>query len=375
MAVRQFDAANAGWQSLGAFEAIAAGAHSVVAIVKPLASASGTHWLTFDQGTFSDGGSGRIAYFTSTEDSRAGAGVSVGDWQVLGMSKAAGTHFPRCHRKLLSGGSWTHVDGTGSQITTKTPAVGEFKICPFTSALVGVIAIFDTELSDADFEAIAAIGTTQLLVDLGAIHVWRFNQASTATAVQDDVGAAHQTSIGASTVVTGDDPPGWAFDVTVIPPLNFSVRLSGGAANTDPALSIGGAESSASPGSNLFDDISNAKRLSGLVDYRLVYVHNDDADDGSVVAYVPTQLESGREIAVGVPTQLANAVVPAITTDETAPAGVTFSAPSTAPAGVSLDTIPAAGFRGLWLRRTVTSGTAQDPTNLATVKLEISRVE
>jgi hypothetical protein len=378
MAVREFLDTEAGWKAEGSFENLASGAHTVVALIKPLVyNTSGVQWFATDVGpTLADGGSGRIAYFTPTEDARAGVGETANEWQTLAWTKAGGTVYPRGHRKVRGSGSWAHLNATGDLVTDKAGAASRFTVANFASVRVAWIAVFDTELSDSDIEAIDAIGTSQLLVDLGAVHLWEFNQASTATAVQDSVGSAHQTTISSGTVaVTGDDPPGWTFGVVVIPPLDFSVRLSGGSSNTAPPASIGGAESSTEVGVDLFDDVSNAQRLAGVVDYRLVYVHNEDVADGSVIAYVPTQLESGRELAVGVPTQLAGATVPPLTDDETTPTGVVFGTPSTAPAGLALDTIPAGSYRGLWLRRTVMSSTPQDPTNLATVKLEVSRVE
>ncbi len=40
-------------------------------------------------------------------------------------------------------------------------------------------------------------------------------------------------------------------------------RLSGGASNTDPALSIGGIKSSTAAGATLYDDVSSAEASAG----------------------------------------------------------------------------------------------------------------
>lgn len=380
MAVREFLSTEAGWKAEGSFEAILNGPHTFVALMKPLDfNVSGTFWAAATGGTnasisLADGGSARLAYFTATEDVRVVVNETEDEWQILGWSKATGTVAPRGHRKKLGAGGWTHANGAGT-ITDKTDALDRFSVGSFANMRIAVLAIFNTELSDVDFEALDAIATSQLLVDLGALHLWNFNQASTATAVQDLIGTAHQTSITSGSIaVTGDDPPGWDFNVTVIPPLTFAVKLSGGTGNTSPGASIGGAISTTAPGTDLFDDVSNPERTAGITDYRLVYVLNNDTDAGSVIAYVPTQLESGRQLAVGVATEAAGVPVSAIANDQTAPAGVSFSTGATVPAGVSLGTIPAGSYRGLWLRRTVNAATAQDPTNLATVKLEVSRV-
>jgi hypothetical protein len=381
MPVREFLDTEAGWTASGSFEAIFNGPHTLLELVKPVVlPGTGFSFMTalgagVTLASLSDGGTARLAYFTATEDTRVGVGLSAGDWQLLLWTKSSEATKPRAHRLNLSTGVWTHADSTGDTIAYKTAALTEIRIGEFVHVRTAVAAVFDTALSDSDVEAIGAVRTSQLLADLGALHLWNFNQASAGTAVQDLVGTMHQTTITSGSVaVTGDDPPGWDFAVTTVPPLSFSVQLSGGGTNDDPAESFGGAMSTEQPGAGLFADVTNAQRISGLVDYRLIYVFNADVDDGSVVAYIPTQLESGRQLAIGVATQAAGVTVTKPANDQTAPAGVSFSAPSTVPSGVSLGTIPAGSFRGLWLRRTINSNTPQDPTNLATIKLEISRV-
>ena len=56
--------------------------------------------------------------------------------------------------------------------------------------------------------------STQQLADLGAVALWDFNQASTATALTDLVGTANQTAISGTSVVTTDDPTGWTFGLS-----------------------------------------------------------------------------------------------------------------------------------------------------------------
>jgi hypothetical protein len=380
VAVREFLDTEAGFKASGSFEAVFNGPHTLVKLFKPLAVGAGANFATFRGGTdqlasLSDGGSGRLAYFTQTEDVRAAVGLTANEWQLVGWSKDVSTDRPRAHRQVLGGAAMTHVTPTiGDAIAYKSAALAEIRIGEFAHQREAVVAIIPSALSDSDWEAIGATLTSQLLVDLGAIHLWNFNQASTGTAIQDLIGSAHQTTISSGTIaVTGDDPPGWNFAVTVTPPLSFTLQLSGGADNTDPALSIGGEMSTHSPGADLFDDVTESERSLGLQDYRLVYVHNADVADGNAVIYVPTQLESGRELAVGWAAQGAGGTVTAPANDHTAPAGVAFSAPSSLPAGVS-SLIPAGSFRGLWVRRTVNSNTPQDPTNLGAIEIKVLRV-
>ena len=53
--------------------------------------------------------------------------------------------------------------------------------------------------------------------------------------------------------------------------VDLEYRLSGGAANSDPILSIGGAMSSVEvTGSTLFDTVSSAEAAAGDTEYRCV---------------------------------------------------------------------------------------------------------
>lgn len=183
-------------------------------------------------------------------------------------------------------------------------------------------------------------------------------------------------------VVTADndvEPNGTANSNEVGPVVSLlaSVRLSGGASNTDPAASIGGAESSeeytgSTSAGGLFDDSPHSEYSDGHVDYRCVYVHNDDSVDCTVTAYVSQQLEAGRAIALAVADEASGVTVETIADDTTAPSGPSFSAPTSAGTGLDMGTIDAGEGRGLWLRRTTNSGTAADATNAWEIGLEIT---
>lgn len=157
------------------------------------------------------------------------------------------------------------------------------------------------------------------------------------------------------------------------PPLDVTIRLSGGENNTDPTVSIGGAESTTEAGSDLLDNVTKAEANAGLVDYRCVYVHNGDASlSGAVIAYVSRQLTGTMEIAVGVAAEAAGEAVTETADDVTAPADVTFTAPTTLDDGVDLGTIGPGESRGLWIRRTVDADTAGSITDPWRVSLLVS---
>lgn len=137
-------------------------------------------------------------------------------------------------------------------------------------------------------------------------------------------------------------------------------RLSGGAANTTPITSLGGAKSSTTvSGTTLWDTVTGAESAAGDTEYRCVYVHNANAtlDLQSAVLWIATNT-TGNRIAVGVGTSAINGTEQTVADENTAPAGVTFTQPASFAAGIALGTIPAGQHRAVWIRRTVAPGTA-----------------
>ncbi len=117
---------------------------------------------------------------------------------------------------------------------------------------------------------------------------------------------------------------------------------------------------------DLFDDITGAENAASQVDYRCIFIHNNNAanDYQSVVAYLSAEVAGGANIAIGVDTTAASAIGSAtaqaltIASTTTAPAGVTFSSPTTAGTGISVGTIPVGYCKAIWVRRTATNSAA-----------------
>lgn len=154
---------------------------------------------------------------------------------------------------------------------------------------------------------------------------------------------------------------------------DFSLRLSGGAANAVGNASIGGAKSAnafSATVDQLFDPVTAAQAAAGLVEYRCLYVHNGNATDALINArlWISSQTPlAGTVLAIGLGAAAINATETAIANEATAPAGVTFSEPASAAAGLALGSIPAGQHKAIWLRRTVTAGSgasASDPWTL-----------
>jgi hypothetical protein len=142
---------------------------------------------------------------------------------------------------------------------------------------------------------------------------------------------------------------------------DIQYRLSGGAGNTSPLASLGGAKSTTVAGASIFDDVSSAEAVAGDIEYRCVYVHNAHATltlSGAVL-WIPTNTPSpSTTIDVGVGTSPLNGTEQAVADENTAPVGVTFVAAATQGAGVALGDIPANQSRAVWFRRTTTAGAA-----------------
>jgi hypothetical protein len=154
---------------------------------------------------------------------------------------------------------------------------------------------------------------------------------------------------------------------------DFSSRLSGGAANAVGNASIGGAKSSVAVSAatdGLFDAVSAAQAAAGLVEYRCIYLHNANGADLMTAARVWINANTplaGTTLAIGVGAAAVNATEGAIANEATAPAGVSFSEPASAAAGLALGNIPAGQHRAIWLRRTVTAGAGPSASDTFTL--------
>ena len=126
---------------------------------------------------------------------------------------------------------------------------------------------------------------------------------------------------------------------------------------------------------DLFADITGARNAASQVDYAgLAILDNNTANAmQNTVIYLSAETAGGASIAVGADTTAASAKGSAsaqlltIANNTTAPAGVSFSSPTTIGTGVSLGNIPVANVKGAWVRRTAanTAALSADGVTLA----------
>lgn len=141
--------------------------------------------------------------------------------------------------------------------------------------------------------------------------------------------------------------------------------LSGGAANADPTLSLGGVRSSVEIISgqlqNMFANVGYQEAVDGSIKYRCFYVRNESATNALQQAglYIFQETPSPDTVTdYGPGTAGINGTEQTVANEDAAPVGVSFSHPLTdagkIPFGADLnpnDFIP------IWARRTVNPGT------------------
>lgn len=130
---------------------------------------------------------------------------------------------------------------------------------------------------------------------------------------------------------------------------------------------------------DLFDDVTGAQSSAGYIDYAGIYIENSNVNNDwiSPAAWLSAETSLGASLALGVDTTAQSAVGSAtaqmltIANNTTAPAGVTFTSPTTFATGVALSTLTKNGNgRGLWIRRTTAASTAALSNDGGTISVQ-----
>lgn len=152
---------------------------------------------------------------------------------------------------------------------------------------------------------------------------------------------------------------------------DLATRLSGGASNSNQNLSIGGVMSSTAWAGgtlhDLFDVITGDENAASTVDYRCVYVRNGHATLTWLAprVWISAETAGGASAAIGLdPAGVGNGVTSGVAAtpanETTAPAGVTFSAPTTKAEGLAIADIPPGSAQAIWIRRSAANSAAID---------------
>lgn len=154
-------------------------------------------------------------------------------------------------------------------------------------------------------------------------------------------------------------------------------------AQADPDASLGGFASTTAVDltttlNNLFDNISDAERVAGDVEYRAIWIANESTTDSLTTPriWIESEVSGGASVAIGLdpegvlPTDHGYEQGDIIATEANAPDGVTFSAPTSKSAGLEPGTIAAGSGVMLWIRRTITASTAALTGDGWTIRIE-----
>ena len=154
---------------------------------------------------------------------------------------------------------------------------------------------------------------------------------------------------------------------------DIQYRLSGGSSNTDQNASLGGVKSSTSVGAglhNLFDIVSSAEASTGDTEYRCVYIHNNHGTltmQTSKIWIATNTPSTDTSIEIGLGSSAVNGTEQTVANENTAPTGVTFSAPASSGAALSIGDIPAGQHKAVWIKRIVNAGAAAYNNDGATI--------
>lgn len=148
--------------------------------------------------------------------------------------------------------------------------------------------------------------------------------------------------------------------------------ISGGAANSNQNASLGGARSSTLM-ANVFDNVASAEAAAGDVEYRCVYARNDHPTLTlqNAKIHIQSNTPSGdTSIDIGLGTSAVGTGNEQVVGDEqTAPSGVTFSAPANVGAALAIGDIAPGQHKAVWIRRTVNAAAAAYTADTFTLRV------
>lgn len=157
---------------------------------------------------------------------------------------------------------------------------------------------------------------------------------------------------------------------------DIKLRLSGGAANSNPNASLGGAKSTTEMGTalhNLFDIVSDGETTAGDTEYRCIYIHNAHATltMQSTRVWISSNTPStDTQAEIGLGTAAINGTEQTVADESTAPTGVTFGLAANEGAALTIGDIPPGQHKAVWVKRVVAEGAAAYNDDQATISVK-----
>jgi len=159
----------------------------------------------------------------------------------------------------------------------------------------------------------------------------------------------------------------------------MQLRLTGGSANNNPNVSLGGAMSSTEVTTailnNLWDNVGGIESRDGDIEYRCLALYNQHGTANMINSrvYVLSNTTSANdEVDIGfsgsVPVNTDESINNG-TNESLAPAGVTFTHPTDLASALNTGDILPGYRRYLWSRRTVQPGAAAQANNTYSLRI------
>lgn len=155
--------------------------------------------------------------------------------------------------------------------------------------------------------------------------------------------------------------------------IEFHLSGTGGT----PASSLGGAihatEITDATLHNLFDPVDSGEASSGDVEYRCLYVKNANTTltlYGAVIWIDTNTPSADTTIDIGLGTSAINGTEQTIADESIEPTSVSWSAPASKGAGLSIGDIPSGEHKAIWVRRTINASAASASSDSAIIKVE-----
>jgi hypothetical protein len=152
------------------------------------------------------------------------------------------------------------------------------------------------------------------------------------------------------------------------------IKYTGGAANSDPNASLGGAVSSNGPTDNslhnLFDEITGTESLAGDTEYRCVALKNNHGSLTAKSTKIYISSDTGSIFDIALAGEGLNTQPEVVGNESTAPAGESFTHPTTYAGGLSMGDIPSTQYYAHWCRRTIAPAASAETPHTTTMQYD-----
>lgn len=130
------------------------------------------------------------------------------EWQLLVVTKPAGTALVRGHRYKYSTNAFTHTDSSATQTnpsgTVARVYLGTFATGDFFAGDIEIVGMWDRALSDAEIENLPF--TMQAWLAANPKALWKLDQSATSQKIVDLVGGANESTLTGTTVAAASTP-------------------------------------------------------------------------------------------------------------------------------------------------------------------------